>query len=788
MTNVQIDDHFVGDFGIKTGPRALIENTNVAGEITNCTSPYRMAMQPTNTFCLTTAGQGLCCYGGANFVGAGTNVQPTVAVTNGILTAGGSIVDSSIGRGSTAAIGFDTSINSGADGRIDKSQAWPAAASGPGTAGAGFSLGLRGVLSQSAALSLASGASCVAMTQPDAVAIANQCGGSYATGISITAANGHAENNVIKTLGGSGIGIDVEAAHATVNGNYVEGDGASAKGIKVNGYDGTIIGNHVISSPADTMQYGIALGETGAGRIVATDNTVTSQHDAAFWIQGGWGDRVANNTTRLSIARPTAALHPIHFLDDNGSQVTIEGNYASGGWRGFATGTGTAGLTNATLLGNRWVALAGAPFAAGGAGVLIYDNYVNGTAGGGPTLVCDASCAGGNPVSRGILCTQDSDCTANGNTCADGVQKCIPEPASGFLCSPTAVEESAHPNWTANLLFSSYGAMKQCGGMATSPGALCTTSQGDGGCGSPGTCTGGSEPYKTCTGGGADNNKLCCAGAAPSCGYRTDTPYLRMVDYNQAYGGISDFVFNGNMLFPVSGQPNIHAIDFQSSAALGNIVINRATIVGNDFSSGGNSTANSAIRMPTSFNTIVDVNISGNNFAGPWTKDVSNFTGRMGALSFVPKTVGLASDQTTKSTSFVDVTGLTVRVDPNRTYSFRCDFTFTSSAATTGIAFAMVGPPSPTTFNYMTDITQAAANGSNGMITMIGNGDDATSRATRSVPAASTKYFARIDGTVITAASGGNLQARVKASNAHNVTVVAGSHCLVFQVPQEEVH
>src|SRR5262249_43497627 len=190
----------------------------------NCTSPYSTAMQPTNTFCLTTAGQGLCCYGGTNFVGAGTNVQPTVAVTNGILTAWGSIVDSSIGRGSTPPLAFDTSINSGADGRIDKSQAWPAAASGPGTAGAGFSLGLRGVLSQSAALNLASGASCVAMARPDAVAIANQCGGSYATGISLSAANGHAENNTIQTLQGSGLGVEGDAGHATVSGNHHEGD------------------------------------------------------------------------------------------------------------------------------------------------------------------------------------------------------------------------------------------------------------------------------------------------------------------------------------------------------------------------------------------------------------------------------------------------------------------------------------------------------------------------------------------------------------------------------------
>src|SRR5262249_3473049 len=106
--------------------------------------------------------------------------------------------------------------------------------------------------------------------------------------------------------------------------------------------------------------------------------------------------RAEHNTADLSNAIPTAALHPIHVLNDGANnQTNVLGNIFRHGWRGFATGTRTHGLTNTLVANNRFIGLSGAPIAAGGAGLMVQNNYLNLTGdvlSAGTYLTCDSSC------------------------------------------------------------------------------------------------------------------------------------------------------------------------------------------------------------------------------------------------------------------------------------------------------------------------------------------------------------------------------------------------------------
>jgi hypothetical protein len=813
MTNVDVKDHFSGDFALKTSFGATIEDCNFAQEVSSCTSTA--SWEPATSFC-TGSVQGTCCYGGASLLGTGSNVQPTTAVTDDVVVSSGSVVSNTIARGSTTAVKVDTGLSGGTSVRFDRLTAAPTSSSGPGTAGGGFSAtGTANLIETSSATNLASGSSGITIGADGTV---QDCklAGSYMTGISATGAGAHVNGN---TLGGtafatgislagarqeaigntvtgvnaaSAIGISSSGAYNTVGHNYVEGNSTTGEGIQSAGNYGSVFGNQIVSHPADTLSTGISVPASLGVATKIADNSITAMHDANLWIKASrYGIRIIGNTSHLNPSRPTAALKPIHIRLDDGSdsgpsQVTIEANYFFGGWRGISTGlrTNASGLTNTNIQSNRFVALSGAAFVMGGAGVLVQNNYVNGSLGGGPSLVCDASCRGGSLETRGQICFQDSDCIVNGNTCSS-TQKCIPEPFAGYVESPTAVMEAAHPVWSGNLLFSSSGTVKQCGGTTSYPGSQCTTA-GNACAGEAPTCTGG--PPAVCGGTTTEAGALCCPGAAPTCTARTDSPYVRVIDYGVAgTSNVSDFIFAGNNVLPATAGANLVGLDFQSSGSLGNIAAQRILISGNNLSGigGANSTA---IKFPTTSSGIVNVSISGNSFAG-WATDVANFTGTMGDLSYVPKTIATAADMTTNSTNFANIQGgsgstLQVAVDANRAYSFRCDVTFSSANAATGIGLAMTGPRSPTTFTYLTEITQSASSGSDGIITQVGSGDDETAAATLSVPTTGTKYFARINGQLVTGSNAGNLTARVKAGAANNITVYAGSNCLVYQVPR----
>lgn len=74
----------------------------------------------------------------------------------------------------------------------------------------------------------------------------------------------------------------------------------------------------------------------------------------------------------------------------------------------------------------------------------------------------------------------------------------------------------------------------------------------------------------------------------------------------------------------------------------------------------------------------------------------------------IPITSGLASDVSTSSTTFVDVTGLSFPVLAGRIYSFKFTVDYTSSATTNGFGIGLNGPAAPTRLSYETRVNKNA--------------------------------------------------------------------------------
>ena len=106
-------------------------------------------------------------------------------------------------------------------------------------------------------------------------------------------------------------------------------------------------------------------------------NVITNVKTAGIQLSGGTGSTLDGNYITLSNALPTAALSPVHILNDGALQTIITSNQFNTGWRAFTTGTRTNGLTNTILTNNRFLQQSGAAIAAGGAGMLVSGNYFN---------------------------------------------------------------------------------------------------------------------------------------------------------------------------------------------------------------------------------------------------------------------------------------------------------------------------------------------------------------------------------------------------------------------------
>jgi len=237
-------------------------------------------------------------------------------------------------------------------------------------------------------------------------------------------------------------------------------------------------------------------------------------------------------------------------------------------------------------------------------------------------------------------------------------------------------------------------------------------------------------------------------------------------------------------LVPVNGD-SIVGIDMLRGASLGNLSIVGLQITNNIFN--GETTTNStAILFPTS-GSFSGVNIIGNLFHGPWIK-LKNFFGSYGGALFTPLMGRLTADWQNDDIVFENIAGgvLTFNVIPSATYQFTCTLLYTAAATTNGVTFAMTGPTSPTSFTYETSLCDSTNNcttaGTANVVRQVGSGDDATATVTTNTPNTGTN-IATVRGILNNGANAGTLIARIKAPTVSTITVLAGSGCIVQELP-----
>lgn len=139
--------------------------------------------------------------------------------------------------------------------------------------------------------------------------------------------------------------------------------------------------------------------------------------------------------------------------------------------------------------------------------------------------------------------------------------------------------------------------------------------------------------------------------------------------------------------------------------------------------------------------------------------------------------VFLGSDQTSTSTSFADVSGLTFSVAANTSYAFEFEGGFSSSAATEGQALSVNGPASPTSISYTVqsfNVNDASAPPRSDFVTAYDS--TAALRMTGPSPGGTTCSW-RVKGILRNGANAGTLALRFRAETGggNSVTIKAGS-------------
>jgi hypothetical protein len=147
-----------------------------------------------------------------------------------------------------------------------------------------------------------------------------------------------------------------------------------------------------------------------------------------------------------------------------------------------------------------------------------------------------------------------------------------------------------------------------------------------------------------------------------------------------------------------------------------------------------------------------------------------------------PKYVRKAANQTHALVAYANVTDLVFALLANTAYNFRFLVAYQSAATTTGIGLAMTFPASPTSIQYFQEYggnLTAATAGASGTTFATAADTGATSIA---VQTAATSYKAEVEGLIVNGANAGNLQLRVRAEVAAQVTIMAGSYGVLTQL------
>lgn len=140
----------------------------------------------------------------------------------------------------------------------------------------------------------------------------------------------------------------------------------------------------------------------------------------------------------------------------------------------------------------------------------------------------------------------------------------------------------------------------------------------------------------------------------------------------------------------------------------------------------------------------------------------------------------VASDQTSSSPSYADVTGLTASVAANTTYVFEAYIIWQSSGTAEGIGLAVNGPASPTLL-----VSHAAVNASASYYSVIKVATAYDTGALITTGAGATDRAAHVRGVITTGASSGTFAIRFRAETggASSATVKTGSTLIMTELP-----
>lgn len=138
-----------------------------------------------------------------------------------------------------------------------------------------------------------------------------------------------------------------------------------------------------------------------------------------------------------------------------------------------------------------------------------------------------------------------------------------------------------------------------------------------------------------------------------------------------------------------------------------------------------------------------------------------------------PTYIVLSADRTNATTSYADITGLSITVTANTRYAIECSLRYDANATTTGIGVGWTGPASPTLTSglMLSGLTTATVGGT----TSAGNDTGAVTTAS----VATTANAVQFEGFWANGANAGTVQMRFKSeiAIASAIIVKAGSWC-----------
>ncbi len=152
-------------------------------------------------------------------------------------------------------------------------------------------------------------------------------------------------------------------------------------------------------------------------------------------------------------------------------------------------------------------------------------------------------------------------------------------------------------------------------------------------------------------------------------------------------------------------------------------------------------------------------------------------------LGHPPVIVRKTSDQSTSSTSYVNMTELGWLVGANKSYAFLCHVTFQSSSTTNGFGLSANGPASPVGLEYQTSYQVMGNDGVASEKLMDERHDIAydVMAATTATITANVDLAATIVGTFVNGPSDGTFSLRVKSeTGGASITIKRGSWCTFF--------